>query len=269
MLKTLINYLIATVLVVCVWINVYSYYNYRMEVQDPLIKQISSSIEVELPDYYTYSVDDAYLTSYINKTWLFALDTNVTIDWLYHKEWLPLAFNYCSLLKKDAFVVDNDFDNDNIPNNKDFFPYDYSNWDYSIRKSSSLDFDSDWIVNLRDSDADWNWVEDIFQWICMDRISNDEALKKIYTKKADDIFLTHASDITPLISFQINDFIETYKIENPFPNPDNFDTFIQWVYGKLLYSDSAVIQIWDKNLIIEKKELLENIHNDDDLDFYD
>jgi len=198
MFNKFLNNLILLIVVLSIFLGAYSYYKYQESIRDPLIKQISKNIVVELPEYYTHSVDNAYLTSYILKTWVFALDKTVTLDWFYHKDWLPLAFNYCSLLNSDAFQVDNDFDNDNIPNVNDTFPYDYSNWDYAIRKSNTLDFDGDGITNNLDKDADWNDIEDIFQWICLDRVTNKDQIKKLYPKKAQDLFLTHKEDIVEI-----------------------------------------------------------------------
>jgi hypothetical protein len=61
-------------------LTAYAYYEYDNSIKDPLIRQISQNIVVELPEYYTYSVDNAYLTSYILKTGMFALDKSVTLD---------------------------------------------------------------------------------------------------------------------------------------------------------------------------------------------
>lgn len=266
MFKKILHIIIWIVIVLQIWLTSYAFYSYDTSIKNPLIKQISRNIVVELPDYYTYTVDNAYLTSYILKTWVFSLDKSSTLDWFYHKDWLPLAFNYCSLLKTDAFKLGNDFDNDNIPDSKDIFPYDYSNWDYSIRKSTELDFDNDWIANLHDKDADWNLVEDIFQWICMDRVSNKDQIKKLYPKKAKDLFITNKEKIIYKLNEIVYDFLYTYKIEIPFETDDLSDKLIEKIFNKLLFDDSIIIEFWDKSLIIEKKDIISSI-NEDDLDY--
>ncbi len=261
MFKKVLHILITLIVLVSIWLTGYTYYEYNSSIKDPLIKQISQNIVVELPEYYTYSVDNAYLTSFILKTWIFALDKSVTLDWFYHKDWLPLAFNYCSLLKKDAFEVDNDFDNDNIPDFKDVFPYDYSNWDFAIRKSTSLDFDEDWLSNAHDKDADWNWVDDIFQWICMDRESNSDQIKKLYPKKAQDLFLTNKDKIHSILENMLFEFIDIYKIEDPFTSDEEVEKNIESIFNKLLFDDSIVIEFGDKSLIIDKKDIINKINN--------
>lgn len=267
MFKKILNNLIVMCVVISLALIWYTAYKYNAKIQDPLVKQISKNITVELPDYYTYSVDKAYLTSYIAKTWMFALDKNITLDWIYNKNWLPLAFNHCSLLKKDAFSVDNDFDNDNIPDTKDVSPYDYTNWDYSIRKSTELDFDNDWLANAHDKDADGNWVDDIFQSICMDRVGNEDLLKKLYPKKAEDIFLTNKDNIKTIIEDRIFEFIDIYKIEDTFESDEQIDLFIEWLFNRLLFDDSIVLEFWDKSLIIEKKDILDSFRGNDELDY--
>lgn len=267
MFKKILHIMIWFVILMQIWLTSYALYSYNKSIKNPLIKQISKNIVVELPDYYTYTVDNAYLTSYILKTWVFTLDKSMTLDWFYHKDWLPLAFNYCSLLKSDAFKVDNDFDNDKIPDLTDIFPYDYSNWNYSIRKSIELDFDNDWIVNAHDKDADWNSIEDIFQWICMDRITNKDQIKKLYPKKAKDLFITNKEQVIYKLNELIYDFIYTYKIDVPFDSDESSDDFIESLFSKLLFDDSIVIEIWDKSLIIEKKDIISSI-NEEDLENY-
>lgn len=256
MFNKILKNLIAFVVFLSISLTWYAYYKYDQKIKNSVIKWISSNISVELPDYYTHTVDNAYLTSYILKTWIFSLDKTMTLDGFYHKDWLPLAYNYCSLLKKDAFTVDNDFDNDNIPDYIDSFPYDYSNWDYNIRKSKELDFDKDGIVNFYDKDSDGNNVEDIFQWICMDRISNEDQIKKLYTKKSEDLFITHKEEIMLEIENTIFNFLETYKVEDPFESVEATEEFMNSVYGKLLFTDEVVISFWDMNLILKKKEII-------------
>lgn len=251
---------------ISLWLTWFAAYKYNAKIKDPFVRQISNNITIELPDYYTYTVDNAYLTSYIVKTWVFTLDKTLTLDGFYQKDWLPLAFNYCSLLKKDAFTVDNDFDNDNIPDFKDIFPYDYSNGDYSIRKSTELDFDNDWLPNNSDKDADWNSIDDIFQWICMDREANKDQLKKIYPKKAQDLFITHKSDILKKLEDEIYTFIDTYKIEDPFTNDNHFNKFLDNLFNRLIFEDSLVVEFWDKSMIIEKKDILNWINVQQNID---
>ena len=267
MFRRIINFLIWLAVLLQVWLTAYAFYSYNSSIKDPLIKQISKNIVVELPEYYTYTVDNAYLTSFILKTWVFKLDKTVTLDWFYHKDWLPLAFNYCSLLKTDAFAVWNDFDNDWIPDIKDNFPYDFSNWDYSIRKDTELDFDNDWIPNAHDKDSDWNLVDDIFQWICMDRITNADQIKKLYPKKAKDLFITNKDEVIYKLNEIVYDFLDTYKIEIPFDTDEHSDDFIQNIFDKLLFEDNIIIEFWDKSLIIEKKTIISSLNNED-LDNY-
>jgi acetone carboxylase gamma subunit len=95
----------------------------------------------------------------------------------------------------------------------------------------------------------------------MDKEQNKEQIKKLYTQKSQDIFITKKEDVVNIVNELVFSFIDTYKIENPFKNDEDADKFVDSLFNKLLFDDSIVVEIGDKSLMIEKKEIISKINN--------
>jgi len=209
-MKKVLFYLIIVSVIFSFSLSGYTFYNYKKEL-DKIEKINKKSVSLKLEDHYFISPNDIILTQYSLKTWLFAFDNTYSYDGIYNKDWLPLNYNYCQVIKWNAFEMDNDFDKDWVPNVYDKFPYDYSNWDYDQRNSNSLDFDKDWITNINDKDADWNWIMDIYQTLCMNKFENG-ADKQFYSERLKNV-LSNKQTIIESISNEVSNFLTINKLE--------------------------------------------------------
>jgi hypothetical protein len=76
----------------------------------------------------------------------------------------------------------------------------------------------------------------------MDRVSNKDQIKKLYPKKAKDLFITNKEKIIYKLNEIVYDFLYTYKIEIPFETDDLSDKLIEKIFNKLLFDDSIIIE---------------------------
>jgi len=95
----------------------------------------------------------------------------------------------------------------------------------------------------------------------MDRESNSDQIKKLYPKKAQDLFLTNKDKIHSILENMLFEFIDIYKIEDPFTSDEEVEKNIESIFNKLLFDDSIVIEFGDKSLIIDKKDIINKINN--------
>jgi len=97
----------------------------------------------------------------------------------------------------------------------------------------------------------------------MDRLTNKDQLKKLYPKKAKDLFITNKSEIVYKLNEIVYDFMDTYKIEIPFKTDELSDNFIENIFNNLLFEDNIIIEFGDKSLIIDKVDLIDSVNNED------
>jgi len=234
-----------------------AFYTYKLELKK--IETIKKkTMTLELWEHYQVSPNDIILTHYALKTWLFSFDKSISYDGIYNKNWLPLSYNYCLTIKSSLFDPKWDFDNDGIPDSIDIFPYDYSNWDFSIRNSDILDFDNDGIPNRYDFDADWNGIPDIYQTLCIEKFKNwfDQ---QIYSDRYVNILETNKDLTIDLIDQIIQENIVNFKISNDFTD-EKYYLILEDLFYKLLSQNDVFIEIDNKLILINRQNIIDNIN---------
>lgn len=252
-MKKIVLILVFISLGISLGINIFALKNYSWEIKK-VESQKTKTLSLSLEDHYYISPNDIILGQFALKTGIFAFDNTTTFDGIYNKNWLPIAYNYCQTIKKDSYLKSNDFDGDNIPDINDKFPYDYSNGDYSMRSSTTLDFDKDWIPNAYDKDADGNGVLDLYQAICFGKMEEGYD-KQFYSEKYKSIFVDRKDDIKETIRTEIGNFISTYKLASDISEEKMTET-IENIYSSLLYKENIFLDIGGKYLLINRDKIL-------------
>lgn len=244
-----------TVILICLtgFLGYQGYVYYNINQKNTVNAQ---NIKVDLPAFYNIGINDTMLSAYLLKIGYFQFDKNLTYDWVFNKNWLPLSYNFCnSKMGSNIYNINDDFDKDGLAWINDKFPFDYSNWDASIRNSDTLDFDNDGVPNKLDMDADWNGVPDIYQALCFDWVNDkSKEQRKWFWWNDGNKLLSNPDEYKS----KIKEFLIAKIPNGEIKDNDAFEQWINVVYNKLLYNEDVIYSIDWKNYYIARTDILTN-----------
>lgn len=227
---------------------------------DPAVLEIEKDINIKVPAYYSVWPSDAIRFLYAIKAGIFWFDPTETKDGIYRKDWMPLAFDRCLLLKKNnnAFSKDTDVDNDGIPDNIDPAPYDFSNGNPTLRSNSGT-FDQSSIGNNSNygPDINKNGIPDIYEGSCFGLNPDSQENRKLIMSNEISAYDSNPDKTKSKIRDKINSFASYYNSPK-IPN-DKLDILVNKTYETLSVTEEAIVEYGKENFLLEKSDILSNL----------